>query len=211
MKHALKIPGFLDPFWFNKVKGTIQIGVAVTPRALVVEGETLHLCQSETIMLVPGEKVHVSLFRQFTLQTEAEKVEEERVLQQEQERRLLARKIEAKLRKEEADAFNADLNVPVGWVPGQKDVISGLTPDSMGNGSYAGSVVHILLSADLHQGRLYRKAGWFLCSRCEEDNGKQWSGTPELGWHDCNGQWYRPKVNCKGCLQIAKRWRKRDV
>ena len=50
-------------------------------------------------------------------------------------------------------------------MPGKKDVISGLTENSWGDGQKANTVYHVYLKEPLHDGRLYRSAGDFLCSR----------------------------------------------
>jgi len=206
MRHVLQSPRFINPFWYNQMKGTLAQGVAVSTRSVEVLGETLQLDKEETIELVPGERVHVALSRDIVFQTEQEKQTEE----QERKERLFMEQLRQKeadrTRKVQADAFNAALGLPFGWVPGQKDVISGLREGSWGDGTFKNTVIHVLLQEDLHDGKLHRKAGMFLCSSSWKDNGKNWSGQPEVVVRDSNGELYRPAVTCKQCLKRAERW-----
>jgi hypothetical protein len=104
--------------------------------------------------------------------------------------------------RDEAIAFNAQIKLPVAWVPGIKDVLSGLSQNSMGNGRNRKTVEHVLLQADLNLPRLKRKKGDFLCTT---DRGKRWSDQVEEWFVDGDNQPYHPAVTCKSCIEKAER------
>jgi hypothetical protein len=104
----------------------------------------------------------------------------------------------------EAATFNASLRIPVKWVPGIKEVKSGLHRESWGDGRYRLTVEHVYLLEDLHVGRLIRKQGDFLCSASKS----KWSaGMSDLTSQNVDGEGltFEPKVTCKACLEIIKR------
>lgn len=113
-----------------------------------------------------------------------------------------ARAQEEKRRQQQVEglAFNEALPIPVEWVPGEKDVLSGLSEHSDGSGLNARSVVHVLLNAPLADGRFKRNKGDFLCTSAAGTNGKQWSSQAEAPAY--------AKVSCKACLKVAQRWAK---
>lgn len=100
-------------------------------------------------------------------------------------------------RDEEDKLFNQALGVPVAWTVGLKDVLSGLSENSDGSGRNRASVNHILLIADLADGRIERKAGDFLCATGSQPNAKNWSDQREET---------RGRVTCARCLSLSKRW-----
>lgn len=96
-------------------------------------------------------------------------------------------------RREEAEAFNAALDLPFRWTPGHRVVLGGLSERSWGNGMNRASVVHIMLSEDFASGRLKRKAGQFLCSSHVDAFGSDEDMRHSEG----------AKVTCKSCLARA--------
>lgn len=179
-----------------------QIVMVTTPRSITVnDGVVLTLGSGlEQPDLPVGKKVRVWLSRWFYCElAEAAKEREEKRRQEKlrDEERL-------NICREESEAFNACLNVPVKWRTGMKDVLSGLSPTSAGNGINKSTVGHIELLEPLAEGRLSREAGEFLCSR---NKGKQWSDNSHLRCYDGNGNLYDAKVTCKACLKMAQRWK----
>jgi hypothetical protein len=110
----------------------------------------------------------------------------------------LAREALRERRRLEALAFNQALPVPVAWAPGHKDVLSGLSEHSNGDGLNARSVVHVMLRAPITDGRFKRAAGDFLCTSAAGTNGKQWSSQAEAP--------ASAQVTCKACLKLTQRW-----
>ncbi len=204
--HQLTSPSLMDPRWFNEVRSGEQEAIAIDDRSVMLKGRRLYLANSSEVTLIPSQKVYIKLNTYFFLETEEEraarlrKIQEQKAKEVEEERRRL------NAYREDAEAFNATLHIPVQWVAGQKDVLSGLSENSNGDGRNKATVEHIMLKEDLQDGRLVRKAGAFLCTAESGSNGKQWSGKPENIAYDGNNKPYQPKITCKACLKIANRW-----
>lgn len=76
----------------------------------------------------------------------------------------------------------------------------------MGHGRNKATVEHIYLLEPLIEGRLQRRKGDFLCTSAAGTNGKQWSSKVIERLTDGSGNDFQPKVTCKACLSVAKRW-----
>lgn len=207
--HRLIAPAFLDPRLMNIRQ---QEATVVNSSSVCIDDQVFRLADPSEIALCPSQKVFISLLQHFYLETEEEQKEkqrqaEERRQEEREECRILLNK-----RREEAEAFNAQLHIPVKWVSGYKSVLSGLTENSWGDGRNKATVNHILLQEDLENGKIHRKEGDFLCSSSKYQNGKLWtvgsSKTPISLAYDGEGNEYQTKITCKSCLQIAKRWEK---
>lgn len=93
-----------------------------------------------------------------------------------------------------AESFNQSLGIPVSWSPAIKDVLSGLSEDSKGNGRSARTVIHALLNAPLSAGKLTRNTGDFLCTSPADSNGQNYG---QESRECCEA------VTCRACLTIA--------
>jgi hypothetical protein len=209
MMHQLNSPAMLDPRWFNEIQNGITEGRAIDFCTVRVNGQILSLASPFEIRLVPDQKVFVSLRDSFYFETE-----QERTARLEKQARQIAEQQEIirqalNNRRIAANHFNAQLHIPVEWLPGTKDVLSGLSENSMGNGYNVATVEHIWLQEDLHEGRLHRNKYDFLCTSASGSNGKQWSGQTESYAFDADNRRYQPQITCKACLKIAQRWNKR--
>jgi hypothetical protein len=204
--HKLVAPSFIDPRWFNQMRSGTHEALVIDSQSVNVDGQLLRLADPGEIQLDPSRKAFVILTSYFYLETEDERQERQRkatemeAQRQEEIHRVLNRY------RDEAATFNATLHIPVAWKVGIKDVLSGLLERSMGNGRNAATVEHIWLQEDLHEGRLQRKKGDFLCTSASGSNGKQWSAQTEKTHFDGDGKSYLPKVTCQACLKIAQRW-----
>jgi hypothetical protein len=88
---------------------------------------------------------------------------------------------------------HADLeNLPFEWYTDVKQVLSGLSERSDGNGMKRNSVEHILLLEDFKKGRLSRKKHDYLCSPKKVSN---WS---------IRDRYEKSEVTCKSCLSRAE-------
>jgi hypothetical protein len=200
--YQLKSQAFIDPRWMRLV-GQDGAGVVdETGRAVTIHGESLDLEEP----LRPGIQVKVWLGRFFYCNTVKDLEEQEVLLEKQREFKAQKRKEAENKHRAEAEEFNSEINVPVEWTTGQKDVLSGLSENSWGDGRRSNTVNHIFLKEDLVDGRLKRSAGDFLCTSSGGSNGKNWAGDPEIYLIDGDGNQYLPKVTCKACLKIAKRW-----
>lgn len=206
--HRLIAPQFIDP----RVMNTRQQEASVINSSSVCIGDQIfHLANPEEITLQSSQKVFILLLQHFYLETEEEQKEKRRQVEERQQREKEETKVQLNKWREEAEAFNAQIHIPVKWVSGYKDVLSGLTENSWGNGRNKATVNHILLQEDLDDDRLHRKQGDFLCSSSEKQNGKRWHPwnceDPMALAYDGNGNEYQGKITCKSCLQVAQRWK----
>jgi len=200
-------PDMLEPMWFNRVRQGQHAATVGADRAVTVEGVSLRLRAESP---EPGTPVrvwlnHAGFFVCATVADIEQAAAEQRAAEaaREQERRARLDRARA-----EAEAFNARLALPVAWDVGIKDVLSGLSETSWGDGRSAATVEHVYLLEPLTAGRLVRQAGDFLCTATAGTNGKRWSSKVIERAHDGDGQPYRPRPTCKACLALAKRWMK---
>lgn len=206
--HILKMrSAFVNPLWFQLVMHGEHQAKAVDERTVELKGELLDVHPSDHIRLRPGQVVHVWLDRHFWFITDEEKAQmEEEARRQADEEKERIRQHKNRLR-EEAEAFNATLNIPVKWTTGVNLVLSGLSETSAGDGYFKNTVQHIMLLEDLKDGRLVRHKGGFLCNVKRRGRLKD----RDASYHvDGDGNRYTPKVTCKACLRIARRWSDRE-
>lgn len=127
---------------------------------------------------------------------------------------LKIRKEKAKIKEEKERAkheayvqscidFYNNLSINAKFTPVYTIVSSGLTENSLGDGAYKNTVIHLRLDEDFSDGkRLNRKAGESLCKFKPRD--KYVLG----GFQECNFKTdekpYYPKITCKSCLKILK-------
>ena len=202
--HRLLSPPFLDPRWMAGI-GHARRASTVNPDGTVnLAGETLRF-ETPSEAPPPGTPVQVWLGRWFYCATQADLDEAERAQKAAMEEKERQDRERRNRRRQEAEAFNAQIRLPVKWDTGIKDVLSGLTETSWGDGRNRRTVEHILLLEPLRVGRLKRQANDFLCSSSAPRNGKRWSGQVIDRAHDGDGNEYAPQVTCKACLQIAAR------
>lgn len=207
MGHVMELfnlsgPDFLNPFWFNQIRYGEHEATVNELGHVILQGETLRF---KVGALPTGTRVRVWLNQAgfFVCATEAE-LEKRVALQKEAEAaRAQAQRVRWEALQREAQAFNARIQLPVKWTGGIKDVLSGLSESSNGDGRRQNTVVHVYLLEPLQAGRLKRQAGDFLCSSSAEHNGKRWSGEVEYSKE-------HHKVSCKACLALAARWMSAD-
>lgn len=197
--------GYVHPMWVRKVMGR-EFSLIVNQDALI-ELEGVMLAPNDPLeRLQPGESVVVRVGQWITVESASDHALRKSLEQQ----RTIARQNEVKARldakRSESEAFNATLKLPVPWRAGIKDVLSGLSEHSMGDGRDRSTVIHIQLDAAIVSGRIRREKGDFLCTPASGDNGKQWSGNTTVSSSDGSGKPYAPKVSCKGCLRLAARF-----
>lgn len=199
--YTLKSPDFIKPQWFDMAKG-VSISKVAQDGTINVFGEKLSiLYDSEKTPITPGTPVRVwleSFFQCCTVEDYEKSIED---LKKNRAAKELAEKERLDKIKKEAEDFNRTLLPGVSWVPGQKEVLSGLSETSMGNGRRKNTVDHIYLLEDFQQGRIKRKKGDFLCSSSSKMNGQRWSGVVDSSLVDGS----MPKITCKKCIEIANR------
>lgn len=205
MPKALRAPQFLDPMWFNRVRHGRHEAVVRDGGRVEVRGQILQMTDGVEPAGIKGQ-VWIDRSGQFTFASQEELEKDALRQQQERDRHAAQEKLLLDGLREEARVRNDRLRLPVKWTAGQKDVLSGLSRSSTGNGRNRATVNHILLQEPLSKGRLIRKEGDFLCASDSAGNGKRWSGRPEAVAFDGDGRPYAPAVNCRSCLRLAASW-----
>jgi hypothetical protein len=201
--HQLQTPPYLNPLWFNQVRHGQHALVVAADGAIALAGETLRFRGDG---LAPGTPVEVWISGGlFVCAAQGDLAREAEERRRKQEQVALAERERRNALRDEAATFNACIRLPVGWDVAIKDVLSGLSATSAGDGRRKDTVHHIRLLEPLVEGRLKRGAGDFLCTSARGSNGKRWSSVAEQ-WQDGEGAAYAPKVTCKACLRHAGRW-----
>jgi hypothetical protein len=202
-RYQLQSPLSMNPLWFNRVRQGQHSATVEENGAVVFDGETLHFRGNG---LPPGAPVKVWISGgHFVCATESDLAREAEERQREKEQAVLAQRQRLDALRDEALAFNECIQLPVRWDVAIKDVLSGLSPTSAGDGTRKNTVRHIRLLEGLWAGRLKREPGDLLCTAAGGSNGKQWSSIVETAL-DGEGASYAPKVTCRACLKVAIRW-----
>ncbi|WP_454727739.1 MULTISPECIES: hypothetical protein [Cupriavidus] len=201
--HPLRIASpFIDPLWFTSTRGRTFDAVVASNGALQVEGETLRFAEQT---LPPGTAVRITVARWITCVTHADWARATAAREAARAAQAAAEQAHLDALRADAETFNARLQLPVKWTSAIKDVLSGLSATSWGDGRNRATANHILLLEDLQAGNLRRHAADFLCTAASASNGRRYS-SPEREQSDGEGRSFAPKITCKRCLELAKRW-----
>ncbi len=204
--YRLSCPAPIDPFWLRRMQSGQHSATVAAAGAVTVEGVTLQL-RDTSLAMGTAVRVWLDASDLFVCATVAD------IEQEAEDRRAKAAADDAKRRarldaiRDAALAANAEIALPVRWDVGVKDVLSGLSANSWGDGRSKATVEHIYLLEAFEAGRIKRRKGDFLCTMASGSNGKRWATTLER-WRDGDGAPYQPRVSCKACLRIAARWRR---
>lgn len=207
--YALSAPNLLDPQWFNKVRNGRHPAVVAADESVTVAGVVLRFNGE-----APTTDTHVQVWLSgsgfFICATNVEIEAEIQARREVEVSRAESRRQHLNRLRADAEVFNARITLPVRWDVGIKDVLSGLSPASWGNGRNRATVDHVYLLEPLEAGRLKRRAGDFLCTSANGSNGKRWSTTVARGL-DGDGRPFQPKVTCKSCLAQSERWKQANT
>lgn len=192
IKIDLKSP-FIDPKWYRSVYGREFIINNVDAHTLTIEGQAL------SHPFPKGTDVRVLVKNSFYAETVAEykKRKDDQAKTVEQER--LEDIVRRNELRDKALRINSSIKLPVLWAAARKDNLSGLSPNSWGDGSKKNTVYHILLLGDIKAKRLRKSKGDYLCSSRPGMGGKNWSWSNEtpITHLDGDGNEYRPAPTCK--------------
>jgi hypothetical protein len=119
-----------------------------------------------------------------------------------------AKKYKAAIKKRYQDSleFWETFTFPVKFHVEVKEVLSGLSESSSGNGQKKSSKIHLILDEDFSNGRLKRTKGDFLCSQQKKYG--NWSGQNDEQYfcYIDRDTKYVPAITCQECLKKAKRF-----
>lgn len=215
----------INPGYFNRVKTGKTIKGIVrksdnyisyeNPEGYMVEGINEHgnciqrfAIRSSLENIQEGMELGIRLIQGFSkgfTKNELEKLEQEKQKREEEYQKRISeeKKIqeEEKLYMEECNNFYKKLNIGVKYTPIIRLVMSGLTENSIGDGTYKNTVTHLRVEEDLTDGKFHREAGECLCKCTRVGKIKLWD---EIAIKGCtHGEFYN-KITCKSCLKILK-------
>lgn len=202
---SLSSPQFLEPHWFARVRSGQHSAVMDDAGSVLLDGVALRVI-GDAPMPGTAVKVWISQAGFFVCAEDDEIQRAERARQDEEAQRADLRRKHLNDRRADAESFNAQIKLPVKWDVGIKDVLSGLSECSMGDGRSKTTVDHIYLLEPLQDGRMVRKAGDLLCTSVAGSNGKRWSSKVVERSFDGDGRPFQPMVTCKACLNRASKW-----
>ena len=204
--YQLRYPNLIDPLVYREMDRIIITQVthadAIHYRGTILRSED-PLRIGETVRL-HNNRIGVSLqyqseweaYQQW-LQAEQIRLETERQRQQQQ---ALEQRIQ------QSRAFYAQFHIPFAFTVEIKEVLSGLSARSWGDGSRRNTVYHIYLQEDYSTGKFRRQAGDFLCSQSDAQGRGNWSDSLGKNTHALDQQGTPPIVTCKACLHILERF-----
>lgn len=201
----LRLTALLDPTWFNSVKSGQHAAAVDDAGNVLLNGVPLRFA-GERLPNRTAVAAWLASHGQFVCATAAAVAEDLVQKQREAEERARLERERRNALRTEDEAFNGRIHLPCLWDVGIKDVLSGLSETSWGDGRNKSTVNHVLLLETLGVGRLRRAPGDFLCTAASGTNGKRWSGKAAERGVDGEGNLYRPRVTCKSCLALAARW-----
>jgi hypothetical protein len=194
---------FIDPVWFRMARSGGS--ALVDAEGFVVLREKRLRFADPAEALPPGTWVNVTCSRNFECESLAVQQQRHEAWQKQREAEEQVKREARNKRRDEALALNASLTLGVAWEPAIKDVLSGLSFNSSGNGYNKATVQHVRLLEGLESGRIKRKKGDFLCTSASGSNGKSWANGDPVHFSDGDGKPYLAPVTCKQCLALAKR------
>lgn len=195
----------IDPTFIARMQRAVNARAVVeADGSVTIHGELL-VFADKAVSMAPGTEVEVSLgSRSFSCRSVADieaflaQKRTEELEEKEKER------IRLNAFRDESISFNATLPIPVKWCVGIKEVLSGLSGKSWGDGSMRATVEHVYLLEDMQVGRIKRNKHEFLCSSSKSRLGGNFD-EPCVEWVDGDSKLYEPKVTCKTCLAIIER------
>lgn len=207
--YKLNTPPFLDPRIFRAIWGKTY-KVTTGSRGVDIDG-TLFTYDGPAPEVGTVVLVTLGQWATYQIKTEVDAwdaIRMEKINQQKEAMRQksIQRRLEAEAQHQDLASF-----LPFKYTAGIKDVLSGLSASSWGDGRKANTVQHILLLEPYDSPRLSRRHMDFLCTNPAGSNGKNWTDNKRETWVDDDNKEYTAPITCKLCLRQAEALRKRQV
>lgn len=180
-----------------------------------VKNGIVNICGKEYILdtIFTGKAKLCLKNNDFWLKDYKEVLRQETIKAEQAEAQRIARANEVQQRMikqyELAISFWEHYNIPFSFRVGIKEVLSGLSESSWGDGARKNSKNHIILDESISIGRLKRNSGDFLCS--QQANAANWSGQNDeslVHEHPQNGSTVKLPITCKACLKKLSKYTK---
>jgi len=204
--YKILLSGHINPFLFNQMRRGNGWEVTITePRRIELGSSVFNIPEQapdlrigETAFLVQTAYESVLKYKSDIEKYDADykeywawKSEQIRIEQQ-------AKQAEKERVKAQFFALYA---IPFRFATDIKEVLSGLSANSSGDGRKKNSVEHIVCLEAVRDGRTVRKAGDFLCAPVQGRWGGNWSHTA--------GDWTEKQIiTCKACLAKMEKYKK---
>lgn len=203
--HKLTYPYMTDPMAMNSLRGGTWVDILDEKQITIGRSS---FTASEPLRV--GERAFL-FARSFHVELEYEsdrnafinwqtQDREQKQAQEQEKQRLLTQK-----RIEESQQFYSQHQIPFSFSIEIKEVLSGLTEGSMGNGVKRNTVFHVFVTADFNEGRFHRKKDQYLCTDSDSKWGANWSGSLGRNLYLIEGKHNRIPT-CKQCLRILERF-----
>lgn len=202
----LNYPYYLDPTVLNSLKGGLAVQLIETNQ-LVIHGAIFTaespLPVGEKATLWPGRyKAELYLDKEVDAykywQKEQRQVNEQRLAQY-RAQKLLAR-------RQASEEFYRSHQIPFAFSIEIKEVLSGLSAGSWGDGQKRNSVYHIYTQEEIKLGRFHRAKGEFLCNPVKSRSGANWSDSLGRDNHQFDSDGVKQMPTCKRCLELLQRF-----
>jgi hypothetical protein len=212
-QHQLQTPTFIHPLIFNALYGSMKEGVAIDVDKVTVLGETYTTAAPSEIALCTDQIVYVWLGRYFFyFCTADEKTDIEKKAAQQAEIEKQQDIDRRNAVRAAADTYYQQYDLPFTFEACIKDVLSGLSASSNGDGCKTNTVIHIRLNEDINIGRLNRRKGDFLCTTAQSGtNGQNYADQISDECWDGDGNKYTPAITCKQCMKLMEKYKKKDI
>ncbi len=156
--------------------------------------EDISLEELQTLKWVQLRGEEFKAFSEAELALEKLKIQQTREVYEQQQREQIEQ--QQKLETEKNQAFWEQYKIPFQYSVQKKQVLSGLTSNSAGDGNRTSSVWHLYVDEAYQSGRLKRCQD-FLCTS------GAWMET-EIEWEDSE---VLPRVTCRKCLRMMERFK----
>lgn len=205
--------GFLSPLHFNSLRygGTIE-GVFIENGIIEAKGEHYRVIHQPDFRIDEPVVIFLANAYDLAFETAREREDRERIKLAEQVRKRVVEKVvseaKEKARKERIASFYAAYSIPFLFSPQIKIVLSGLTENSMGNGTKKNTVHHLYVLESFKDGRLIREAHSYLCS--PKNAGNFHSFILDDKEEDMKKNIENAEIDCHSCLKLMERWKRKN-